>query len=275
MMGESESRQLSLSIVIPVYAGESYLRRIVESLDRLHEGLDSRDIPIRLHEAIFVLDEPIDDSRQILEEMDRKYPWVRLVELSRNFGQHCATVAGILHSSGDWVATMDEDLQHPPSSLPFVIASGAREHADVIYVTSLKGKHKSLYRNAASRSVKRLVGWLSGTRHVAKFSSFRVLRGQIARAAASVCGNETYFDMTLGWFTERVADVPLDLVDPRGSGGQKSGYGFFSLLRHAKRMLFSADIRFFRLATLVSAASFLFALIMLAWVFVSYFLSPE
>jgi glycosyltransferase involved in cell wall biosynthesis len=275
-MTPETDQEVTLSVVVPVYSGEHFLPGLVEALADLNEALASDEAtPLRLLEAIFVLDDPKDGSRSVLEALEADYPWIRLIELSRNFGQHAATVAGILHSSGDWVATLDEDLQHPPSALPAIVAHGAREHADVVYATPKSGTHQSLYRDFASRSMKRLIGWLSGSRLVPIFSSFRLLRGQVARAAGSVCSNETYFDMTLDWFTERVVSLPLPLSDPRAGKNQKSGYTFFSLLRHAKRMLFSSDIRFFRLATLVSACSFLVSLLLLGWVFLSYFASPN
>ena len=90
-----------LSLVVPVYQGAPYLARLVEAMAALRAGLDAQNGPALL-EAIFVIDGTDDGSSNILLEAQQRHDWLRLITLSRNFGQHPATVAGILHSSGDW-----------------------------------------------------------------------------------------------------------------------------------------------------------------------------
>ncbi len=274
-MTTSATDVLRLSTVTPVYAGEAYLASLVDELERLRDALAAETVNVELMEAILVLDEPVDGSRGIARKLAEEKPWIRLVELSRNFGQHSATVAGVLHSAGDWVVTLDEDLQHRPALIPEMLAAVGRAHGDVLYVVPTSGPHGSAFRDLASRIAKRGIGWLSGNRHVSEFSSFRLIRGQVARAAASACSKETYFDMALLWFTDRIDTLPKALEDPRFRETQNSGYSLLSLLQHAKRLLFSSDVHFFRLAVLVSGLSFLLAVVLLAWVLLSYTLSPE
>ena len=73
--------------------------------------------------------------------------------LSRNFGQHPATVAGVLHSSGDWIATLDEDGQHPPAQLVTLLVHAAESHADLVYAEPVSGVHDSRVRDAISREM--------------------------------------------------------------------------------------------------------------------------
>lgn len=274
-MGNDSPGVTGISVVVPVYSGAAFLERLVSRLGRLERRLEATDLGVRLLEAIFVLDEPVDGSREVLEGLKADRPWLRVIELSRNFGQHNATVAGILHSSGDWVVTLDEDGQHPPEAIPALLAGAAQDREDVRYATPRGDTHRAAYRNLASRTAKRAIAWLSGARHVTDIASFRLIRGQIARAAASVCSNETYFDMTLPWFTQRIGSEPMDLEDPRARSGHQSGYRFFSLLSHARRLVFSADIHFARLAVLVSGACIALAALLLLWVLLSVLLSPE
>src|ERR1700719_2412838 len=95
--------KLLLSTVTPVYSGARYIPELVEALQAARQELRDRQLPVELLEAIFVDDASVDDSAAVLRELQKTHPWVRLVQLSRNFGQHGATVAGILHSSGHWV----------------------------------------------------------------------------------------------------------------------------------------------------------------------------
>ena len=95
-----------LSTVTPVYRGERHLAQLVAELAAVRSRLEEADEPLVLAEAIFVDDASVDGSSEVLEDAKSRYPWVRVIHLSKNFGQHPATIAGILHSSGDWVATL-------------------------------------------------------------------------------------------------------------------------------------------------------------------------
>jgi len=108
---------LLLSVVVPVYSGEAYIEKLAAQLLEFKIMLETHYEHIRLGEAIFVSDDAIDSSPDILNQICEKYDWINVLHLARNYGQHPATIAGILHSSGDWVVTLDEDLQHPPSKI--------------------------------------------------------------------------------------------------------------------------------------------------------------
>lgn len=242
-----------LSTVTPVYQGAAYLRDLCAELAALKAALAEEGGPLELLEAIFVNDSAVDDSPEVLAELQAEYPWVKTVHLSRNFGQHPATVAGILHSSGDWVATLDEDLQHHPKHLIPLLVQAISRHHDIVYANAEGAVHQTFFRNASSKTYKAMVSWMVGNPGVRQFSSFRLMRGSIARAAASVSTHDTYFDVVLSWFTNRVGALILPLVDPRPTG--KSGYNFQALLRHARRMLISSEIKPLRLGATIGMAT--------------------
>lgn len=243
-------QKVYLSTVTPVYQGAPYLRRLVAELAMVRESLAREGGALELVEAIFVNDAAKDDSPEILSELQAEHSWVKAVHLSRNFGQHPATVAGILHSSGDWIATLDEDLQHHPKFLVSLLAHAVAHRQDIVYANPEGAVHRSRFRNVSSKSFKALVGWLIGNPAIRKFSSFRMIRGSIARAAASVSTHDTYFDVVLGWFTDRLGSLLLPLVDVRSHAERRSGYSFRSLLRHARRMLVTSQIKLLRLGEL-------------------------
>ena len=66
---------------------------------------------------ILVHDGAIDNSDAVISSLASRLPYVTAIWLSRNFGQHPATLAGMASTNGDWVATLDEDGQHNPADI--------------------------------------------------------------------------------------------------------------------------------------------------------------
>lgn len=256
-----------ISVVVPVYSGERYLEKLVGEFEAVRDRWDADDVPMRLGEVIFVDDAAIDGSPALIDRLAAERPWVRALHLIRNFGQHPATVAGILHSSGDWVVTMDEDLQHPPAEIETLLRRAATQQQDVVYAKPESAVHEAKSRDMASRGFKQMMVWLSGNRNVLHFNSFRLIRGPVARAVSSVCGHDTYFDVALSWFTTRVGFVTMKLKDTRFIASKSSGYSLSKLLTHARRMLMSSQVKFLRIGgffgLLVVVASFLLALVLI------------
>lgn len=252
---------IRVSIVVPVYSGEAYLRKLVAEVEDLRTVCAAREAPFTIHELILVDDEAIDGSGHLMDELGREKPWVNPLHLSRNFGQHAATMAGILHSSGDWVATIDEDLQHPPAQIVELLKQASANNSDIVYASPLEAIHETFVRDWTSRTYKRLIEFLSGNPNIRKVNSFRLIRGPIARAASSVCAHDTYFDVALSWFTKRVDLVRMTMKDERYISTGKSGYSFRSLLSHARRLLFSSHIKILRSASLSGLVLSVFVLL--------------
>ncbi len=250
---------ISISIVVPVYSGEAYLRRLVTEVDAARASLILENAPFAICELVLVDDNAIDGSAVLMDQLAAEYSWVTALHLSRNFGQHPACMAGILHTSGDWVVTMDEDLQHPPSAIPDLMAVVARTGADIVYGRPKSAVHQSMFRDFSSRNYKSAIKRLTGNPNIGKANSFRLVRGAIGRAASSVCGHDTYFDIALGWFTQRVESLPLDLKDERFIQTGRSGYRFKSLISHARRMAFSSQIKLLRFGAVFGMAMLAFS----------------
>jgi polyisoprenyl-phosphate glycosyltransferase len=253
-----------VSVVVPVYCGAAYLADLAAAIDRVRIQWEADEAPLRLEEAIFVDDDAIDESASVLDELAIQHHWIRVLHLSRNFGQHPATVAGILHSCGDWVVTLDEDLQHPPEFILSLLAVAVSKRLDVVYAKNSEGVHESLLRDLGSRMAKHLTGFLAGDKNVLKFNSFRLIRGAIARSASSVCGSETYFDIALSWFSRRTGSLELNLKDQRFIEGKASGYSMRKLLSHTRRLIMSSQVKVLRIGAymgmLVMILGFIFAL---------------
>lgn len=272
---QPNGQSITMSLVVPVYSGAPYLPDLVKEIAALRDRWEEAGVRIRISEALFVLDGPVDESATVLADLAARYPWVRRVELSRNYGQHSATVAGILYSSGDWIVTLDEDLQHRPQQIEQLLIAACAERADVVYALPRQWVHGGGYRDRLSRLTKFLIAVLSGNRFVRVFNSFRLIRGDIARAASSICAQFTYFDVALTWFTQRVAHVPLSLTDDRYTTGKHSGYRIATLIQHAKRLILTSNFHILRVTTALSVFAFLGSAGYAGWIFWSKFISGQ
>ena len=272
---KSHMDDVLLSTVTPVYRGADWLVELAGELERVRQRLEDESMPLRLLEAIFVDDGSSDGSDRVLAELSARYDWLHVVTLARNFGQHPATSAGILHSSGDWVATLDEDLQHPPSELPRLLVRAVSTSSDIAYAQPTGGVHGSVFRDASSRWIKRIVARLTADGHVVEFNSFRMMRGSVARAAAAVSTHDTYFDVALSWFTNRVTTLSMDLRDPRPSMARGSGYGARSLISHSRRMLMSSNVKALRLGGTIGITALMTSLVAGAGTLGLWILHPE
>lgn len=271
-MSTSSSQTVTLGTVTPVYRGASYIPELVKALDDVRTTINRSGVPLQLVESIFVVDEAPDESGLLLEEAAANHPWVRVVTLSSNFGQHPATLAGIMYSSTDWLVTLDEDLQHHPRYILDLLRLAISEEADLVYGVSETVVHASWYRNLGSKIVKRVVSWLSGNVYIRYFNSFRLIRGDLARAAASLASHAAYLDLTLCWFTSRIHTKYLPLSDPRSA--KESGYSIGTLVRHAQRLLMASNLRGFGVLGLLAALSVALAIAGLIGVFVLRFAFP-
>ena len=256
---------LHLSLVVPVYSGANFLRDLFLSVQNLRDTWIEYEAPIQLTELIFVDDSAIDESGAIIDEIASEEDWVVALHLSRNFGQHPATIAGILHSAGDWIVTLDEDLQHSPNNIADMIEIIATERTDIVYGKAEQSVHENSFRDMSSRASKRFIEILSGNKDITKASSFRLIRGVVARAAASVCSHDTYFDVTLTWFTQRISVVSIRMKDTRFISNGKSGYNLAALFSHARRLLFSNQIRPLRLLGLLGVFAVFLAAASALW----------
>lgn len=146
-----------LSIVIPVYNEEGNLPRLLPRLVPVLEGMG------RPWEVVFVDDGSRDRSLELLKAAARERPGnVKAVELLRNAGQHMAIMAAFGETDGEYVVTLDADLQNPPEEIPKLVAK-MDEGYDVVGTVRARRKD-TVFRRAASRLVNRTTAILTGMR---------------------------------------------------------------------------------------------------------------
>lgn len=116
----------TISIVIPTYKSEANLPTLVERLDAVLRETSYE------YEIVIVNDASPDNTMSVLRRICEENSRVRVIALSRNFGQQIATTAGLQHVSGDAVIVMDDDLQDPPETIPPLLEQWEAGY-DVVY----------------------------------------------------------------------------------------------------------------------------------------------
>src|SRR4051812_39446244 len=104
-----------ISIIIPAYNSAEILPELVSGVDAVLTGMG---LSLDEREMIFVNDNSRDSTWDVICSLACKYPWVRGINLMRNYGQHNALLCGIRSARHDVVVTIDDDLQHPPEEIP-------------------------------------------------------------------------------------------------------------------------------------------------------------
>jgi undecaprenyl-phosphate 4-deoxy-4-formamido-L-arabinose transferase len=238
----------TLSVVVPVYRAGPGLEAVVrELLDVAASFAIADGVRLELDEIVLVCDNPRlpVQTRAALRALEDADPRVRTVWLARNFGQHPATIAGIVSTNGDWVVTMDEDGQHDPSHIPAMLLATAAADATLTYARPTNPPPHGPVRNLASRTAKRVFRRLSGAG--VDFHSFRLLEGSIARSACAYVGENVYLDVALRWSCGDAAICPLPMREELNA---ESSYDFRALIRHFWRMVVSTGTRPLRLIAL-------------------------
>lgn len=244
-----------LSIVVPVYRSEEILPELVRRLEPV----------LRSHgenfELIFVNDCSPDRSWNVICDLARENPWVRGINLMRNYGQHNALLCGIRTARYDVIVTMDDDLQHPPEEIPKLLARLA-QGSDVVYGTPEREQH-GLGRDFASWITKLALQNVMGAEIARKVSAFRGFRSEVARAFAHYSGAFVSIDVLLTWGTNRFSLVPVH-HEQRKAG--VSGYTIRKLVTHAMNMMTGFSTVPLQFASVVGFVFTLFGVGVLAYV---------
>jgi polyisoprenyl-phosphate glycosyltransferase len=240
-----------VSIVVPVYRGATTLGPLVDEISPLVEPTRTPEGNwFRVIEVILVHDNGPDDSAAVIRELAGAHDKVRPVWLSKNFGQHAATLAGIASSGGAWVVTLDEDGQHAPADIGLMFDTALERKAQLVYGRHDERAPHAWWRNATSALARRLGRWMAGS-DLQSFTSFRLILGTHARAVAAYCGPRIYLDSALRW---AIGSVETCVVTTRPEWRSGSGYDLGRLLSHFWTLVLSSGTRPLRIVSLIGTA---------------------
>lgn len=162
---------IKYSIVVPVYNSASTLDELYNRVKRVFEITLNEPF-----EMILVDDSSHDNSFAKMTELSRNDSRIVSVQLAQNFGQHNALLCGFSHARGDYIITIDDDLQHPPEEIPKLIAAmEANEKIDVV-IGKYETKKHSLIRNIGSKVINGIARHTNEKTSHLDMTSFRLIK---------------------------------------------------------------------------------------------------
>ncbi|HEX4129914.1 MAG TPA: glycosyltransferase family 2 protein [Pirellulales bacterium] len=204
---------VELSLIVPVFNASATLVPLVDEIHHVFAG--------RSFEVVLVNDGSADDTQQVCQRLAQNYPTtVTAIELSRNFGEQHAVMAGLQQSAGRYVAVLDDDGQNPPQEADRMLQALRANNWDVVY---------GRYRERAHPWPRRLGSWFNdvmanvmlGKPRRLYLSSFKVMNRFLVDELTWCSGPFLYLDGLILRITRRIGQVDV-LHLPRQAG--RSGY---------------------------------------------------
>lgn len=233
-----------LSILIPVYNGSATIGPLVEEL----AGLDVA----KEMEVVLVNDGSADDSAAVCRALVQSAPVaVTFINLSRNFGEHNAVMAGLRHCRGEYIITMDDDLQNPPSEVSRLFEYTKDHDFDVVY-TAFAKKSDPMLRNLGSRFANWTANLVIDKPAGVYLSSFRCFHRFVAEEICRYDGPYPYVDGLIFQVTQKAGTITVQHL-PRTNN--TSNYTFRKLVRLWLSLVLNFSVLPLRLATLLGIAA--------------------
>lgn len=249
-----------LSVVLPAYNEEQMLAKTCRTLKKI---LDLAEIN---YELVIVDDGSTDQTWKIMEETAEKDRNVTGVHFSRNFGKEAAIVAGLAQASGNAVAVMDCDLQHPPEVLVKMYRLWEQGYEVVEGIKKSRGTETVFHRKSAGffyRIMSRATGF-----NMENASDFKLLDRKAVESVLSMPERSMFFRATSSWVGFKSTSVLFE-VQEREAGESKWSTG--SLIRYAFRNIVAFTTLPLQFVTIGAGGCFICSLLLLIYSLVRYF----
>ena len=164
------------SIVIPTYHGAATLPELSSRLNSVMEKIG------QAYEIVFVDDDSPDNSWEILTKLKEKYPAIRAFRLMKNMGQFRALMCGFEQVRGEYIITMDDDLQNPPEEIPKLINCLQQNPEMDAIIAAYDVKQHTLWRRVGSFLIDLTNRFVSQKKSNLQTTSFRLLRRNMVDA---------------------------------------------------------------------------------------------
>lgn len=254
-----------ISVVIPCYRSEEFIEATVNEIVGVLSGMNGYD-----YEIILVSDGSPDKVFDRILGMSKKNPRITGLELSRNFGQHVALIAGYREATGNYVVSMDDDGQTPASGIPIML-NKLQDGYDVVYAKYPKSKQTG-FRRCGSKINQTFISWGLAKPKSIITSSFFVMRKFICDEIKKTVVTYPYVAGLVFRITSNVGNA---IVEHNDRVGGKSGYSLGKLFSLWLNGLTTFSIKPLRIATFTGTIVAIAGFVGMIFVFVNRFINPE
>lgn len=221
-MGEKMSK---ISIVVPMYNEQESLGILYKELNRVTDTLPEYEF-----EYLFVNDGSSDATLAEIRQLAEKDKRVRYVSFSRNFGKEAALYAGLKNATGDYVATMDADLQDPPALLPQMIAMIEAGDCDNVATRRINRKGEPPIRSFFAKCFYKVMRHLSHIEIADGARDYRLMSRAMVDSIVSVSEYNRFSKGIFAWVGYETKWLEFENVE-RSAGETK--WSFWKLVRYS------------------------------------------
>jgi len=254
-----------ISVVVPCHNEAESLPVFVEACRGVFDDMVERFGTS--FEMVLVDDGSTDDTVERFKEAERALQGheVRWLSFSRNFGKESALLAGLEHARGDYVATMDADMQDPPSLLPAMYEKMLETGCDNVATRRATREGEPAVRSFFARCFYRLINGISTTEFVSGERDYRLMTRQMVNAVISLGESNRFSKGIFSWVGFKTEWISYDNVE-RAAGDTK--WSFFSLARYAIDGITAFSTSPLQIASVSSLLLFLLFLVLIVIIIV-------
>ncbi|MDD2774108.1 MAG: glycosyltransferase family 2 protein [Elusimicrobiales bacterium] len=199
-----------ISVVVPVYNEENNIFPLAERVGKSAQAAGCRV------EMVFVMDPSTDRTEEAVMALRREAPAVKLITMSRRFGQPACTLAGILYCAGDACVVIDADLQDPPELIPAMVSKW-REGYDVVYAQRTGREGENLFKRSVAYWGYWLIDKIADVPIPRNTGDFRLISRRVIEHLRAFKGNDGFLRGMVAYIGFSQAAVPYKR-GPRRSG---------------------------------------------------------
>ena len=214
-----------VSIVVPMYNEQESLEILYQELNRVTDTIKDYEF-----EYLFVNDGSKDNTLQEIQRLATADDRVRYVSFSRNFGKEAALYAGLSNADGDYIATMDADLQDPPSLLPQMLAMIESQDCDNVATRRVNRKGEPPIRSFFARCFYKLMRRLSNIDIADGARDYRLMSRAMVDSILSVSEYNLFSKGIFAWVGYETRWLEFENVE-RSAGETK--WSFWKLVRYS------------------------------------------
>lgn len=193
---------MNLSIIIPIFNSSKSIENLIQKVNYYIK----KDLKFSKFEIILVNDNSYDDSWSKILNLSKKKKYIKGINLSKNFGQHNAIMAGLNFAKGDYIITMDDDLEHSPKFLKnFIIQL---KEFDVCY-TYYKNRKHSFFKNTVSKLNNIISSLILNKSLYIYLSSYRGFKKKICKQIIKFKKNYVYIDYLILKNTKKIKMISV------------------------------------------------------------------
>lgn len=214
-----------VSIVVPMYNEQESLGILYQELNRVTDTIKDYEL-----EYLFVNDGSKDNTLQEIQKLAAADERVHYVSFSRNFGKEAALYAGLSNADGDYIATMDADLQDPPSLLPQMLAMIESQDCDNVATRRVNRKGEPPIRSFFARCFYKLMRRLSNIDIADGARDYRLMSRAMVDSILSVSEYNRFSKGIFAWVGYETKWLEFENVE-RSAGETK--WSFWKLVRYS------------------------------------------